>query len=304
MAAAGGVPLPPGCLGHLPGLHAAWLTIAAAVSFARCANEEMKFGRQSCREQHTYVSENWNSLKSGQLPHGLLVDTVMDLKERMDTPEFSSRLSLIECILSIRLRLRFARRSAQCMTTCLQTWQPGAAFMLFQRLARRVRFLQLWWRIWRRKLRSLREQVSMRWLQLEEVMLREEIAEEELLTRKPNPLSREALLECKRVPEPDRLKFLRHELRFRRYQLLPAIRLWETEVERRNAELQRHQEQSEAMKAIGAEHDGVPIFLFPPPEPSQLPDDKDLGEMIRRARRKPENWSKIPTDRGGGFWQC
>jgi len=300
-AAAAGAEVPPGVLGPFPGLKGAWLAVSAMAAFAKVAREELKFGRLSCRQQHTYVLENWESLQDGTIQGGHLVSSVVELEEKMQDESFQSRKNLVECLFAVRVRVRRQRKAAQCISNCLHTWQPGAIWMIFQRYGRRIRFQQHWWRTCRRRLRMLREQLSARWLKLEGKLLTKETQEEAQKRKKERALSVEAIVECKRVSAQDREEFLRHELRYRRYMLLPAIRFWEEECVRWSQVVEQHREHHHALEAVGAGEQEVPLFLFPPPRPSHLPDDDDLVDMMVRARRDPKSWMEIPVDPRGAW---
>lgn len=303
LAEASGGEVNPGCMAPYPGFKGAWLAIAAMVSFLRQMNEELKFGRMNCRQQHEYVVSHWEDIQDGTMQTGHLVDNVVDLKVRMEDEAFDRRRALIECILSAKVRLRRQRKNARLINNCLHTWQPGAIWMVIQRLGWRFRLLQHWSRCWRRKLRTIREEVSARWRQLEYNVLLEETVEEERVAKKARPLSLEKIIDTKRVSAKDRMEFLRHELRYRRYKMLPAIRFWESESQRWHDALEHHREHQQALKTVGALEEATPLFLFPPPRPSHLPNDDELIEMMVRARRNPESWTPIPPDPRGAWAQ-
>lgn len=107
------------------------------------------------------------------------------------------------------------------------------------------------------------------------------------------------------LDEAVRLRFLEHELRARRYGLLPAIQVWEMDCKRWRSEVDAWRQTREAHLVMESNaYLAQPVFGFPPMRPSYLPaafgehaleGDKQILDMWRRARRHPNGggWAKI-----------
>jgi len=274
------------------------------VSFAQCAKAELQFSKMGHRKRHEYVTQYWDPLIAGTKAAGNMIHEVMDLKKKMEEPEFASRLSLFTSMVTAKLRIKRMRQAAKCMHTCLQNWQPGTMLMFARKLALRVRLVQVHWRVWSREMKVKRNKVSARWLQLERQVIVREIREEKNKSKAKATLSFEGQIAFKRVEDAARLRFLTHEMRWRRWMLLPQISLWEDDCRRWEAAVEEHRHMQEVTKFIGGNAgEELPLFLFPPAQPSHMPDDEDILDMIFRCRKSPDNWTPIPQDPAGVWAQ-
>lgn len=217
--------------------------------------------------------------------------------------------------------------------------------MAFRRFAQRIVMLQRWWRITSKRLREVRDRVSRRWERLERAELTRELNKAAPLPKRGGVaqiplLPLEERIQLEKVSEVVRLRFIEHELRTRRYLLLPQISLWEEEVAKWRDEVSDHSEFRTAHRALGQEPPPTTekMFRWPPVRPSYLPKahpqsegppplgrglacvdcclgrqgDEELISMWRSARRNPNGggWTEIPTpgwqrqkpaqDSGGG----
>jgi len=303
-ARSGSEELPPGCLAELCGFKNAWFAILAMVSFAQCAKAELQFCKMGCRQRHEYVTIHWNSLSTGFKAAGNTIRLVMDLKQKMDEPHFANRLALFSAMVTGRLRLKRMREAAKCVSNCLNTWNPGSLLMYCRKIALRIRLVQVNWRVWRRQIRERRKKVSTRWLHLERQIIVREIREEKNKSKAKEILSLEGQIACKRVEDGARLQFLTHEMRARRWMLLPHISLWEDECRMWEAAVREHRQMQEVTEFLGGDaQEDAPLFLFPPAQPSHMPNDEDILDMIFRCRESSDNWTPIPQDPAGVWAQ-
>lgn len=146
--------------------------------------------------------------------------------------------------------------------------------------------LQTWWRKCSARLRRQLERVSHRWEQLEWHQLAREVASQESPARRHaatgvshawriNPVDRtEERIAARTVSREVRLTFLQHELRSRRFLLLPQIEFWETECLRWYEWCSKHDQ-----------HDQDPQDNLdrPPCRPSHLPPDHPCSEASQNV---------------------
>lgn len=93
-------------------------------------------------------------------------------------------------------------------------------------MAHGIRLLQRSWREWRVKLRKMLNQVTSRWVALERQVIVRELREASNKSKAVETLTYENQIALKRVEDHARLHFLIHEMRARRYFLLPKLRIW------------------------------------------------------------------------------
>jgi len=234
--------------------------------------------------------------------------------------------SVIQQVLILRVHLMRRRRAATCVSKCLHHWRVGGrAFMASRAIARKLRKIQIWWRECRQRLHEARQTLSARWAALEELEI----------DRKIKAGGRWA-----QVSESVRMNFITHELRARRYRVLPMLCLWEEERERwqdtlrnlhatmemRRASILRHSLRSNSTISSDSECSvAAPEFCWPPPRPSYMParhpqhdkyehpctedcpgrqGDYEIINMIRRAWANTDGkggWSEIPACRRRGL---
>jgi len=208
-----------------------------------------------------------------------------------------------------------ARSQARVIWSSMHQWKTsGRIFMSMRRTAKSLKQLQAWWRRCSKRLREVRDKLSRRWERLE----RAEVDRSPPSPRMPTSedRSRQGM-----VAEAVRLRFIEHELRARRFFLLPQIRLWE-EDSRKWQEHRRSLEQRWAAErrrggSRSSSKAGTPaeLFVWPPLRPTHLPQghrraeaygvpcprgcfgrkgDQEILQWVRTARTNPRGWTKIP----------
>lgn len=133
------------------------------------------------------------------------------------------------------------------------------------------------------------------------------------------PVNLEDRLRAHVISEPVRLRFIEHELRARRYFLLPHLKIWEQDSARWRSDMQLQIENIRVHQVLGleAKQDESCIFSWPPVRPTHMPPahfqseakgapchpnclgkrgDQEILKMWRRCHRCPngEGWTEIP----------
>eukprot|EP00928_Gymnodinium_smaydae_P011279 TRINITY_DN14182_c1_g1_i6.p1 TRINITY_DN14182_c1_g1~~TRINITY_DN14182_c1_g1_i6.p1 ORF type:complete len:505 (-),score=68.79 TRINITY_DN14182_c1_g1_i6:135-1529(-) len=249
------------------------------------------------------------------------------------------------------------RHASRMMWTCLKKWSRGPFFVMMQMFTRKLRSIQRWWRSCRQRLHQIRDELAARWLQLETAEYAKDDASPAALTAGAaagatlagpgSPVSpagrkmgraptlttsgmtsgaasttavgtRASLQDDRLLSEAARLRFIEHEMRARRYFILPAVALWEQEWARWEATVFNVRAISSGENA--KEKLSISPFKWPPIRPSYLPashahdahepcprdcpgrdGDREILSMIQAARRKPRGggWQEIPPSRPG-----
>lgn len=181
-----------------------------------------------------------------------------------------------------------------------------------RKFANNIRKLQQWWRMCSRKLREARDKVSERWKRLERAELARELNKAAPIPAKASSkvvapkLSLEERIEMFKISDKVRLNFIEHELRTRRYRLLPAVSVWEEDSAKWRQEMEEWRLTRTSHLIVGSRaylQSGFP--RWPPPRPSYMPPcfragstgDDQILDMYRRARKSPDGW--LPVGRGG-----
>lgn len=232
------------------------------------------------------------------------------------------RVNLFSCIYVTKLSIRERRRKAQVLLKCLLDWQKGRCITTMLQFAQRVRKLQGWWRRCMQRVHEARDKVSRRWERLERAELTRE------LSRVDNPkfgqrlstakLTLEEKIQVEVIEEPVRLRFIEHELRARRYLLLPCMQVWEQDLNRWRHEWEEWSDLRSVCKNLDhCRHLEQPL-RWPPTRPSYMPPshqseeargvpcpewchgrkgDREILDMWRRCRENPRQnfWHDLST---------
>lgn len=106
----------------------------------------------------------------------------------------------------------------------------------------------------------------------------------------------EERIQLQLIPEETRMTFIEHELRARRFAMLPEIILWEQDFKSWTREVAAFQEHERALNVMGVGGATHAFFRFPPARPTYLPPEfgpekakgnEELFDMIRRCRANP-----------------
>merc|ERR1719262_840363 len=83
------------------------------------------------------------------------------------------------------------------------------------------------------------------------------------------------------MDEKKRTRWLKGEMRIRRYELLPAITIWYGDITKYKQEVAEWRQNREAVRLMGGENVPPPIM---PGVPSHMPETQDIANMVHRAR--------------------
>mmetsp|Transcript_46741 Transcript_46741/g.123537 ORF Transcript_46741/g.123537 Transcript_46741/m.123537 type:complete len:684 (+) Transcript_46741:21-2072(+) len=210
--------------------------------------------------------------------------------------------------------LRSRKKIVSVILRCLDCWQAkGVFFVSCRRTAARVRLIQRFWRRKRILLHRVVEQVDHMWAKEEFSMCRRSLGDSNTgkdapvemgrgkriarrgampdahaglvntLLTKDTGLTKDERASAIMYPGVQRRRFIENELRRRRFLLLPAVELWQSDMAEYRVEMQKYREQRETCAVMGMEFN-LPLPSIPP-QPSQIPNTEELHEMIARARR-------------------
>mmetsp|Transcript_11997 Transcript_11997/g.21003 ORF Transcript_11997/g.21003 Transcript_11997/m.21003 type:complete len:688 (-) Transcript_11997:27-2090(-) len=287
-----------------------WFTYMTAIKFAHHVHEVVEMKKMHSHARQAYVSKNLKRLKSSRSK--FVIDAVHSNSVYQD-PDAVTKVHSMSLVIGCFLQRWRQRRNAKVVTSCLSAWATqGRLHLALKAYAYRVRQVQRFWRRCSKWLKESREKISNRWLKLERDLLRKEIKDKQL-TERPGDrhyhLPLEERIELFLVSESDRLTFLEHELRARRYKHLPKIEYWEQEVELWNRDLHEWEEMRAAARAMGHGLEDLdhPVFRWPPVKPDYLPAEgppgdregeegnQEILDMIMRAKKHGGlGWQEIP----------
>mmetsp|Transcript_118359 Transcript_118359/g.379432 ORF Transcript_118359/g.379432 Transcript_118359/m.379432 type:complete len:801 (+) Transcript_118359:111-2513(+) len=311
-----------------------WTTTVAAASFI-----------EKCREALQAAKNKGQNHKRQQSTRSSLSLLGSSMAQEGDQGKVTGLVTMAFAMMQLKHKIRERRTQAKVICTALNGWKNGGrVVMSVRRMSHNIRKVQRWWRQCSGKLRDIREKVAARWEVLERAELLKEHARRQVgepdpddktakrggvprQKKKPHKadsgLTAEEYVYIWTVPPEVRDRFLDHELRARRYNLLPRISVWEEdciawEHHRKDAAADR-----EALKMMANDAQDIPpmsAFLWPPVRPSYMPPahpsfeansshcalsccgrqgDQQIVEMSLRCRsahqkRRAGGWIEIP----------
>lgn len=304
---------------------AKWFALIWAAGFLRQIQQDQKQRKVPVLERVSYLKENQDSLlvkrsklTSPQLKEALRMETVVQ------SPAVSRLFTSYVASVKMRRKISMAKVNARKVYQAMRSWQvAGRVIFALKNVAFQARKLQRFWRACSVRLHDQRDKISQRWERLERQELTQEFSKWE---RPPAAgrrgstasLSMEDKISLEMVPKAERTTFLEHELRARRYFLLPAIANWEKECQQRHENYSRRLESKRAYQAMGQEFEESAdnAFSFPPSRPMHLPPahpvgeatrgaicsigcpgrrgDEEILDMWRRCRQDPLSWKPVP----------
>mmetsp|Transcript_55729 Transcript_55729/g.129996 ORF Transcript_55729/g.129996 Transcript_55729/m.129996 type:complete len:723 (-) Transcript_55729:265-2433(-) len=305
---------------------AKWFTIIWAAGFLRQIQQDEKQRKVPVLERVQYLTANQDNLlvKRSRLtaPH---MKEAIRMETVVGSPAVNRLFTSYAASVKMKRNIVKAKASAKKVYAAMRSWQvAGRVIFALKNVLFQVRTLQRFWRTCSTRLREQREKVALRWEKLERQELSQELSKWE-----PRPagqrnsnvaLTLEDKINLEMTPKAVRLTFLEHELRARRYFLLPAIANWEQECVRWNEQYAARLETKRAYQALGREDEFEDnpehAFSFPPSRPMHLPPahplgeatrgaiayanspgrrgDEEILEMWRRCREDPTSWKKVP----------
>eukprot|EP00928_Gymnodinium_smaydae_P008458 TRINITY_DN13083_c0_g1_i1.p1 TRINITY_DN13083_c0_g1~~TRINITY_DN13083_c0_g1_i1.p1 ORF type:complete len:720 (-),score=156.80 TRINITY_DN13083_c0_g1_i1:102-2261(-) len=270
-----------------------WLSVVAVTQFITNVKQKLEYNKMDFKDRMNY------DLRVKGKSEIASVD-----------PQDAKQLQLckyLSCCFRLKLKVRRARTNANIVATSLKKWRDGGATVLSKLrffLAKVVR-LQRWWLRAAKRLREQRDKISQRWVQLERVML--QTATGGSSARRRGRASSKQGGGGGGTPLPDglRLRFIEHELRARRYFLLPWIQRWE---EDRKGLQDASEANANSCVAVFKSCTSCPSYM-PPAHPSSeargspCPEncqgrkgDAEILDMVLRAHTsRGRGWRKLPS---------
>eukprot|EP00435_Cladocopium_sp_Y103_P048702 s3590_g14.t1 len=208
--------------------------------------------------------------------HGSLVRS-MPLLEKKEVAQFLRRITFIEGVLEVRLRVRRKRTQAKCIHLMLQKWYPFAIQRMLRHVYGCVKRLQHFLRRALLRMKAIRVAVKAQMLQIER---EQELLEEEAhhdAKRKgglvpkgvtPEQVNRGLL------PESWRNQILNSLLRQRRRQQLNLLQEWRVDMSTYQWEVFEWRKSNHQLPC--------PVM---PPYPTHVPSQKVLTKLIEDARK-------------------
>eukprot|EP00928_Gymnodinium_smaydae_P089780 TRINITY_DN73692_c0_g1_i1.p1 TRINITY_DN73692_c0_g1~~TRINITY_DN73692_c0_g1_i1.p1 ORF type:complete len:649 (-),score=158.03 TRINITY_DN73692_c0_g1_i1:25-1971(-) len=279
-----------------------WLWRIAALKFAQNMFEFLRIQKMTESERLAYAMEQCNGARmwlfASRSPE---LKGCVKLNHDMLSPGFVERIRMLAEMARTNCRLRQQRQNALVVHKCLSEWSTvGKAVLRLRAIPMIMLRVQRWWRNMRRRLQETREKVSKQWVRVETEdnvrRIRDEDSKAPVNKALQLPMSQR--IELRMVKEAHRLDFITHELRARRYMLLPALMHHEREMAAWNAKILERRATRRALVVMHGEVSTGPseheVFFLPPTSPSHLPSDQELLQMIHRARKNPGGgWTDI-----------
>merc|ERR1712072_526789 len=136
----------------------------------------------------------------------------------MGDEKLTASLDMVARLFQARVRVRNNRENARLLNHCLHKWQPRAhMFLAFKQYLNTVKYLQAWWP---RKLPVLKEifdKIAKRWEKIERTGTSGQVAQDTAQNVQIVDVCDQAT----------RTTFIENELRSRRFFHLSAVKIWE-----------------------------------------------------------------------------
>eukprot|EP00929_Paragymnodinium_shiwhaense_P091109 TRINITY_DN51149_c0_g1_i2.p1 TRINITY_DN51149_c0_g1~~TRINITY_DN51149_c0_g1_i2.p1 ORF type:complete len:587 (-),score=116.62 TRINITY_DN51149_c0_g1_i2:705-2465(-) len=287
-----------------------WLVALAMARFAANFFEETRLRHMGAEDRQAYVMQEANEARINRLlrvcPAAVPADGCagMALLQAQAGPEDSNvrRIVFAATIFKLRLERIKTRKKARMVHASLNGWKvAGRTLLELRRFAAKMRRVQRWWRAQSLRLKQLVQEFSSRWVKLERVQIMQKIRNEDQKngqrTEAPPPL--EDRIQVRLIPEGRRIEFLTNEFRALRWKHLPAVTLYEDGLRRWRKHLAEWRSTREARKFINDNSTARDVLMLPPIQPSWLPSEADVENMISRCRARPRGggWTALPFDR-------
>jgi len=320
-----------------------WFSVLLMAGFAKQLREELQVRKMSRVSLLMLMETQHERLKVlGQTSK--FVADALKFREALQEQQNRERFEMVAHMLKRKLRVKIRRQHTKVIARCLSSWKlPARCFISLRKYASLIKMLQRWWRETSKHLKEQRDHIVRRWLRLEH-------PEQFLETAKPGAgmssaaahdsvtVKKKATLAAARMTsfgfnplggEDDpitsqrRNRCVEYELRYRRYELLPRIYLWEDDFE---AYLQgmkkwRIAKQEAKEKGENVEQVPAPLVQWPPMRPTyaipghlrseekggECPPwcpgrvgDQQILDMAEQFRRNPAAWHVCPFIKARG----
>lgn len=293
-----------------------WLTAVVVVLGCHGLAAVLKSGRHKAKLRHAIrVARKRAMSRVGPMnviTHGVVAQTpsaVLDfwnLDQLSRDPTCMSALLRIQRVWRWRSVMRKKAMAAKLVLQCLIGWRTNSRFFMccgiFNRL---VCFLQRYWRRKRTVLHALAREVEVIWKKKEIAMCRQQIVKQDMvdisreqagavnlhgrrraiLESRVVALTRDERAEAIMLAADIRRATIDHDLRRRRFLLLPQIEAWSNEVRDHKVLLRAWRNQRAISQSLGVPHDDpMPILIH---APSVMPTVHEITDLMLQARTSP-----------------
>jgi len=301
---------------------AEWFRILFATGFLSQVRQDLEIQKMPTAERLQFVEQNkQNLLIKKSKAAGSQIAEAVHLAAAAGSPSVARVFAAAAAVMKLRQKLKQTRESARTIAFALTQWQvAGNAIISMKRVVHNARIIQRFWRECSARLKEQRERISRRWERLERQELAAQLSKFTrggAATAVPG-LSLEDRIQMESCTKAARVTFIEHELRARRYFLLPQIEEWQKECAVWQEDLNKYLETKKAYEVVGESYVSQPEhgFRWPPRRPMHLPCAHPLGEetrgaicshrcpgrkgdeeilgMSRRCRDDPLNWRRVP----------
>ena len=190
-------------------------------------------------------------------------------------------------------RLRSQRKAcALKLYEVMKIWSNVGVFMMsMKRFHHRIRRIQRFWRTVRARLHNYEDIAFNHFRSIEEARIRQDIAD--FKVPRVMTLTLEERIESLQVIEPMVREFLRHELRYRRYNLIPRINYWTDDYYHYLEDVKQWRIMKVAYQTfnVDANQSGPPPNF--PPAPTHLPNDKEMQDIVKRCTANKMSFTRI-----------
>lgn len=298
-----------------------WFMLIAHVEFIETVKENLKFHKMPTSElmMITQANDRQSRRLSGKQA-GSLVLRALQMNELLNNQAHWQKYSLIAAVFQSRIRLRMRQRMARYAYNSMDHWKKGGRFIMsLKRFYQKMRRIQDWWRIQQVKIHRSKDKLCRTWIKLEKRVLHQEISSQPeekgyvpktrrgsqgqnlgpMVKTNAGVLSIEEKVSLALMENEVRRNFVTLELRARRYLHLPKMYVWEDEMKKYWGEVAMWRETKNAAALIHNKEEALRIagmMPWPPACPSYYPhDEKEVMDMVTRARKDPADVTLIPT---------
>lgn len=257
--------------------------------WAKLKNSSMKMKFQKHILLNQFVKAAQENAKSRDGRLGLMNQRLSILGKVAMLPESEKSWQntiFLQTYLTCRHRIMIRRQLTAQAWECLTAWKRSGTFMVcLKKFTSRIREIQKFWRWAEGNLSETRKRISARWVKLERELLMKKLgnsSKNQNLYQKDGDLPLAERVELAMFDANKRIDYLKAEMRTRRYELLPALLIWQGEMEIYNDNVTQWRANREASKLMGVPN--AMVIPIMPPNPTHIPSNEDVKDMINRAR--------------------
>lgn len=287
-----------------------------AAGFLIRARDERDLNKMEFKGRMDLV-ENRGAEITHTMRSSVLVQEAEQMKDALSDQLFLKYKDMLKATFERKSAVKLMRQQARIIHSGLQAWHAfGHVAVRLKFIQKSVKSIQHWWKSCQKRLHASFKKVDTLWQKVEQADLMEQMRKEYESLGKPfkkmDPSVYESRLHLRMLSEDVRLTFVVHELRSRRFRILPRLNAYDKECRKwkhemleaqealRLLNLQRASSSGEGADLEGDEHRAkIMLFRWPPARgPSYLPGPEEVMDMITRARADPTDWLPLPKVAG------